>query len=342
MLVRYYRLSSGNDRHVVAPEIPGAWATAATPEDALVRCRLLVAGELAAYERLGVPLTLTEGEQVVEWLAAQIHPGFVEELTPATRDVVARALTRFRDLDAELRGFLADLPPERWDARPADGWSVRMTLDHVASSLWITGHRLDVWPLDPSEAQQLSLERLVRRLRSLPEGARAHRVEHFGLNTENARIGWTPRKVVRVVAAYQEAWLSHLDGGAPQPALGGHEDASGDEAPPGPEEIDRLEERGGTLLERSRGAPAAGTIPRHYRYYRLRLHEWPVDHQKRWAAVVSWYCERLERQSETERALIRLVPGGELATVRQVLALGIAHLRDHLRQMRETAAEDAR
>ncbi|HUG55596.1 MAG TPA: hypothetical protein VMJ92_00845 [Candidatus Limnocylindrales bacterium] len=333
--MRIYTFSLGDgEHHAVAPDVPGAWATAATPEDALVRCRLLVVGELAAYDRLGIPLTLTEGEHVVDWVA-HVRPTFAEELVPATRDVVVRALTRLRDLDAEMRAFLVDLPTNRWDARPGDGWSVRMTLDHVASGLWIIGHRLDVWPLDAVEAQRLALDRLVRRLRSLPEGARAHRVEHFGLNSENGRIAWTPRKVARVVSAYQEAWLAHLEKGAPQPRLGAHEDAAGDEEAPTADEIDGVERRGTSLLERSSGSAAAAAVPLHYRYYRLRLHEWPADPEKRWKAVVSWFCERVERQSEAERALVRLVPGGQLASVRQVLGLTIGHTRDHLRQMRE-------
>ncbi|MGH8722169.1 MAG: hypothetical protein ACREU4_09305, partial [Burkholderiales bacterium] len=327
--------SGGIEHHAFAPEVPGAWGTGATPELALGRCRELVRDERAAYERLGKPLAPSAGEQIVDWRTAAVFPAFAEELAPATRGHVERALARLRELDTQIRAFTADLSAERWDAAPAEGWSARRVLDHVASGLWVYGHRLDVWPLDPLEAQRLSLTRLVRRLRSLPQADRARRTEHFGLNRENGRVAWTPRKVVRVVAVLQDGWIAHLRGGGDAPGAADHADAAADGEPLPAAEVDRLEERGNELVELSRGAPAAGAVPLLYRYYRLRLHEWPAGEEKRWTAVHSWFCERVERQSESERALVRLIPNGQLATVRQVLSLAIAHTRDHLAQMRQ-------
>src|SRR5207253_8945364 len=121
----------------VAPEVPGIGLTGheswATRDEALERCRALVAGEVAAYARLGAPLELTEGDEVIDWTAQWwLIPEFLIPLKPAQLRAV---LLRMDDLAAELDRVLDDLPAARWDRREGTDWGVRIALDHLASAM---------------------------------------------------------------------------------------------------------------------------------------------------------------------------------------------------------------
>ena len=63
--MRIYTLSSPRGHDAVAPEVPGTWFLAASPEEADAGCRLLAAQDLEAYARYGAPLPVSPGEVVL-------------------------------------------------------------------------------------------------------------------------------------------------------------------------------------------------------------------------------------------------------------------------------------
>ena len=332
--MRIYTRTFGSGYLATAPEVPGAWERGATEEEALARCRESVREELAAYERLGSPLQVSAGEQVVD---GTLLPALVEDLLPATPDHVVRTMARLRELRAQIARFLGGLGPADLDARSGAEWSVRLTLDHVASGEWIFTQRLDVWPLDPVDAQRAALDALLRELSSLAPERRARRTEHFGLNDESGRVRWTPRKVARVVAELQRSWLEHLRAGGAAPGWPSHADGPKDGEPLSDPDVSLVASQGAELLAFSRGRTGAGPVPLMYQYYRLRLTEWPDDPRERWETIARAFDERIARQSETELALVRATPAGGFASVRQVLGRAIAHLKEHFAQMRSAA-----
>ena len=83
----------------IAPEVPGIGLTGherwATREEAIERCRALVAGEIAAYTRLGLPLELTDGDEVVDWTAQfWLIPELLIPIRPAQVMMLRRASSR--------------------------------------------------------------------------------------------------------------------------------------------------------------------------------------------------------------------------------------------------------
>lgn len=318
----------------VAPEVPGIGLSghenSATREEAIERCRSLVAGEVAAYARLGVPLELTEGDDVVDWTAPfWLIPEVLIPLRPARMQAVLR---RMDDLAAELERVLDALPAERWDRRDGTEWSVRIALDHLASGMGVGAQNLEPLPLDPVAAQAAALGDLSARLRE--HVGQRFAVEQFGTNDEARRIRWTPRKVARVVGALQAAWVSHLaDGGPPPGLIGRHDDDADDDAPLTAAQIDQLEAADRALRSDGR----TRLLMASYRYYRDRLTRWPEGERERWRAMYGSFRDRLRSFDETELARVRVLPIGPLgpvSTVRGELRIGIAHVLGHIAQIR--------
>lgn len=323
----------------VAPEVPGIGLTghenSSTREEAIDRCRALVAGEIAAYRRLGLPLELTEGDAVVDWTAqAWLIPEVLVPIKPAQ---LAAVLLRMDELAAELERALDLLPAERWDRRVGTEWSVRIALDHLASGMGVGLQNLEALPLDPAEAQAASCASLSARLRE--HAGRRYAVMQFGTNDESRRIRWTPRKVARTVAALQAAWAGHLGaaGAAPGP-FGQHDDRSDDDRPLSAAEIDELDSADQALRSDSR----ARLLTYSYRYYRDRLIRWPDGERERWRAMYGAFRDLLRSFDETELARVRVLPLGPLgpvATVRGELRIGIAHVLGHIAQIRAAGGE---
>ena len=64
--MRYYVTSSGRTWWTIAPEVPGvASEDVPTRDEAIARCRALVAEEVDAYRRLGQPLDVEPSEEIV-------------------------------------------------------------------------------------------------------------------------------------------------------------------------------------------------------------------------------------------------------------------------------------
>lgn len=324
----------------VAPEVPGtASEDVATQREAVDRCRALADEEQAAFARLGTSLEVAPGVEIVEWSA----PWWLipEWLVPVQPGLVRTAVRRMDEIATEVEAFLDGLDADGWDRRDGDEWSVRMILDHVASGFGIGVRQLEPWPLDPARGQEAALEELRERLREL--GPRRLVFEQFGLNRENARVRWTPRKVLRVVRSLQEAWLAHLGGDGPEPSVPlGHHDEPGDDDAIAETDLAALVENDERLRLAATRDPRVRRLAIWYRYYRDRLVAWPADTRERWRAVRAAYCRRLLSLSETELALVRLAPTGACNTARQNLGLGISHVREHLAQMRRAKEVAAR
>lgn len=316
-----------------APEIPGAASSdLATREEALERCRRRAIEEREALERLGAPPDVDRREVVVDWeIRSSLIP---ESLLPMRPALVGAVVRRLDELAEELDRDLAELGPEEWDRRPDGGWSVRMTLDHIASGFGELLRSLEPWPLEPGRAQAAAVEELRARLEQLAD--QRFVVEQFGMNQENGRVCWTPRKVLRVVRGLQEAWLAHLSGDGPEPTfLMGHEDVEDDDRPVQTSELEALERNDVELRSAADLDVGVTLMGFWYRYYRDRLISWPRDPVERWHAMRGAFRERLLGLDEGELARIRVAPNGTCSTVNQVASLSISHLQEHRDQMRQ-------
>jgi hypothetical protein len=336
--MRIYVREGNGAWSAVAPEVPGIGLTGhescATRDESIERCRAMVAHEIAAYERLGMPLELTAGDEVIDWPAQWwLIP---EVLVPLRPTQLRAALTRMDDLAAELERALDALPAERWDRRAGSEWSVRIALDHLASGMGVGIQNLEPLPLEPAAAQAASFGSLSTRLRE--HVGRPLAVEQFGTNDESRRIRWTPRKVARVVGALQAAWAKELAEGGPTPGpFGGHDDAAGDDTPLTMADIDELDAADRALRSDDR----ARLLTYSYRYYRDRLIRWPDGERERWQAMHRAFLDLLRSLDETELARVRVLPVGTLGplfTVRGELRIGIAHVLGHLAQIRAAGA----
>jgi predicted RNase H-like HicB family nuclease len=325
-----------------APELPGVMATGGSREAAAGACRALVEKELECYESLGVSLPVNgEITEFHDWgeSGPAVYP---EALQPATREFIRAVLRRTEHMRAALDNFLDELSPQQWEQHSEGAWNVRTLLDHIANSQWLIIQSLDPWPLDPLQAQEALLEELYSALITLSPRGRTRTTWHFGLNRENGRVCWTPRKVLRVVGAMQEGWLDHLENGQPEPPFPqGHENLPGDGTAPTDEEFKVLWARGRRLLSVSaENRAAAGRLAVLYRYYRNRLVMWPEEPRQRWESVWQLTRSRLLSLSDEELALVRVDPatlgyGSGYSTVRQALSLTLAHLREHFNQMKQ-------
>src|SRR5258708_38881414 len=115
--MRIYVRSGAGVWSAVAPEVPGISLTGheswATRDEAIERCRALVAGEVEAYERLGVPLEMTDGEDGIDWMIP-------EHLIPLRPAPLRAAVTRMDDIAAALEPDPGRSPPEQWGRRDGE------------------------------------------------------------------------------------------------------------------------------------------------------------------------------------------------------------------------------
>jgi hypothetical protein len=330
--MRYYVIPSEKTWATLAPQVPGA-GTEDLPsrDEAIARCKAHVAVELDAYDRLGFPLRIDRSEELIDWtLPWWLLPDW---FVPASTGLVDAAVRRMREIAADVDRFLDGLAPEDWDRGPPGGWSIRRTLDHVAGGFEIGLRRLEPWSLEPDPAQAEAVAALADRIGGF--SGRGFVTTHSGQNQEEGRVRWTPRKVVRVVRSFQEAWRSHIVEGGPAPTVPRpHADAEGDDDDPSPSELHSLVENDATLRVLANKEPRVRAIATWYRYYRDRLAVWPSDERERWARMGRAFEDRLRALDETDTALVRVAPNGVCETVRMELGLGISHVQEHLIQMR--------
>lgn len=330
--MRYYVTTSKNTFWTVVPEVPGV-GTEDVPsrEEAIDRCRQRAATEIAAYRRLGSDLSVSQGEQIIDWTAPWwLVPDW---LVPTPRSVVVAAVRRMDELGANLESFLDGLTVIDLDHNSGGGWSVRRTLDHVAGGFGIGLRRLEPWPLEADDAQAQAIAQLVDRLRSAPLDA----TEHVGMNSEPGRVRWTPAKVARVVSTLQSAWRAHLVEGGPEPAMPiGHEDMPSDDERVAANRLESLKEADAELRRLAAKDRRVRGIAISYRYYRDRLVRWPTDDRERLETMREAFQERLLKMDEHDLACVRLAPNGQCDSVRMELGLGLSHVQEHLEQMRMT------
>ena len=335
--MRIYVFTAPNAWAAVTPDVPGdalsGHEVRPSREEAIERCRSFARSEIAAYERLGMPLQVPPGEEIVDHNGPWWSIG--EWMIPIRPAQLGAAVARMDDLADELERAVAAIPRERWDDAPSgDEWSIRLTLDHIASGFTVGTNNLEPYPLDRAEAHLTAFDELISRLRSFL--GRSDALMQFGLNQENARVRWTPRKVVRNVRAFQEAASQYVSGPQPRPPFG-HEDLADDDLPLTEDDLASLRTGDAPL----RAAVSEGRIPfaaAWYRYYRSRLTTWPDDETMRWRATYAEFRQRLVTADEADIARVRLNPGGSIATIRSELRIGIAHVLGHLEQIRALAS----
>lgn len=328
--MRYYVTSSERTWWTIAPQVPGvASEDVPSREESISRCRALVAEEVDAYRRLGHPLDVELTEEIVDWsMPWWLIP---DSLLPTPPALLVAAVRRMDEIASEVESFLDGLRPQDWDRTPDKGWTIRRTLDHVAGGFEIGIRRLQPWPLDPDRAHAAAFDEFLARVRAAPSEA----AEHSGLNTEEGRVRWTPRKVARVVRGLQVAVRANVESGGPPPlSVVRHDDAPGDDEAPADAELRVISEADAELRRMGARDRRAHGIAIWYRYYRDRLARWPVEPRDRWHAMRAAYRRRLLELGETELAAVRIAPSGQCSTVRMELGLGLSHVREHLAQMR--------
>lgn len=286
-----------------------------------------VAAQIADLERLGAVFDDAPVE-VIEWGSDWGVP--LAPFLPLSPALLRAGLALLDERERGLDARISALGAREWKRRDdPDGWSLRMVVDHLAAGSLLFLLRVEIWPLDPDEAQRLALEEIVARVVRL--GPNAEPFELFGWNAENGRVRWTPRKVVRTVRKLQDAWLSYVAGG-PEPQeldFARHENADDDDAPVRDEELTELRLRDAELRRVAREHPRTRGIAFWYRYYRDRLARWPEDELERWRAMRGAFRERLLSYDEQELASLRVAPHGGCTSVRQQLAMALSHVPEH-------------
>lgn len=245
-------------------------------------------------------------------------------------------MRRVDELRRELCALLSSLPQEAWALARPGKWSVRTLVDHIANSQWLIAQSLEEWPETPREAHAVALQELLDALEPWVEASAQRRTDHFGHNSENGRVTWTPRKVARVVGAMQRAWLDHALSGAPAPGFPlAHDDQEGDDAPPRSTELAAVAAMAAELAA-AVDDRTIGLLARRNRYYARRLHVWPDGTLARWDAVWEHSKALFLSFSPGDLARVWVDPTATLTTVRQALGLSLGHMREHARHVRLT------
>jgi DinB family protein len=309
-----------------------AGESSASREDALATARARAAEHRSAFERLGATFDVDPEEVVIDWQDAWGTP--LALLLPLRPSLLRAAVTRLDELERELDASVSTLSKGEWERRDEPGgWSIRLVVDHLASGCGLFLLRVEPWPLDPGEAQSGALEALLVNVARGDRAAGAF--EQFGWNTENGRVRWTARKIVRVVQALQEAWLQYGGGAPAPPEMGRHADVEGDDRGVDERDLGTLRRGDSELQRMAREHPRIREITFWYRYYRDRLIPWPDDELERWRVMRSAFRERLLALDEDELASIRLAPNGACTSVRQQLGLALAHVPIHAAQIEQ-------
>ncbi|HJW50091.1 MAG TPA: hypothetical protein VJ726_11805 [Candidatus Limnocylindria bacterium] len=304
--------------------------------------RARVSAQRAHLERLGA--AFDEGpEELIEWGSEWGIP--LAPFVPLSPSLLRAGLALLDERERELDTSLSALAPSEWERRDGpDGWSLRMVVDHLAAGSLLFLLRVEIWPLDPDEAQRGALQEVVARAARF--GRESTTFAHFGWNGENGRVRWTARKVARAVRRMQDAYLAYIAGG-PEPMeldFTRHEDADGDDGPAADQELSELHERDEELRRAAHQYPHVRVIAFWYRYYRDRLTLWPSEELERWRAMRAAFRGRLLSYDESELAAIRVAPHGGATSVRQQLALALSHVPEHSAQIAKilAAAQPAR
>lgn len=217
-------LEEGADGAVMAHalNLPGCAAAGGSPEAAIAAFERALGDWFRFLAALGEPVPPRDAEievAVDEWLAtdARVAAGettalFAEDLPALSRDEAERGVRRLGDLRARLLARVRRRPDALLDAETPGGMTARQVLEELARAQWWTLSRLGATPM--AEVPEKTLARLdtamalvVDRLTTLPDDARAHRLELDGEE-------WTPRKVLRRLL-----WLEWTLGAAGLTAL---------------------------------------------------------------------------------------------------------------------------
>ena len=217
-------LEEGEDGAVMAHalNLPGCAAAGGSPEAAVAAFERVLADWFRFLAAAGEPVPPRDAEievAVDEWLrtGARVAAGetvalFAEDLRALSQADAEAGVRRLGDLRARLLARLRRRPEALLDAETPGGMTARQVLEEQARAQWWLLSRLGATPM--AEVPEKTLARLdtamalvVDRLTTLPDDARAHRLELDGEE-------WTPRKVLRRLL-----WLEWTLGAAALTAL---------------------------------------------------------------------------------------------------------------------------
>src|SRR5690606_7981344 len=183
---------------------------------------------------------------------------------------------RVDELRRALCALLSSRPQEASALARPGKWPVRTLGGRSAKSQWPIAPSPAGWPETPGDAHAVAMQPALAALVPGVEASAQRRTDHFGHNSENGRVTWTPREVARVVGAMQRAWLDHALSGAPAPGFPlAHDDQEGDDAPPRSTELAAVAAMAAELAA-AVDDRTIGLLARRNRYYARRLHVWPA------------------------------------------------------------------
>lgn len=217
-------LEEGADGAVMAHalNLAGCAAVGATPEAAVDAFQRALMEWLRFLAAGGEPVPPVDAEleiAVDEWVStdARVLSGetealFADDLRALEQAEAERGVQRLGALRGRILARVRRRPDALLDAETPGGMTARRVLEELARAQWWTLSRLGSTPM--AEVPEKTLARLdtalalvVDRLTSLPDDARARRLELDGEE-------WTPRKVLRRLL-----WLEWTLGAAAVAAL---------------------------------------------------------------------------------------------------------------------------
>jgi predicted RNase H-like HicB family nuclease/uncharacterized damage-inducible protein DinB len=182
-----------DDRYVATlPSLPGCNASGKTREEAVERCRASITHYLSLLRERDVRIEHDAIDPAAIEVRDAPEPNTVpEDFTPVEEHDLRDFLHRFEALNALLLDRVDALSQEELERKPREGeWSLRETLEHVATSQLLFLSRLEPWPRGGFPTVNTARRAVVQRF-SVMDAADAQ--------GEHAILGrrWTTKKVMR-------------------------------------------------------------------------------------------------------------------------------------------------
>jgi predicted RNase H-like HicB family nuclease/uncharacterized damage-inducible protein DinB len=188
------------------PAIPGCVGTGATREDAVAAARANATRYLALLSTHNVRIEHDRFDVDALEVRDAPEPNTVpSDFTPMEEHELRDFLHRFQALHAELLQLVAGLSQEELERRPREGeWSLRETLQHVASGTVDILARLEPWPRGNFGTLQAAHRVALQRF-SVMDAADAQG-EHTILGRR-----WTTKKVARRLLEHEFEHLRQVE-----------------------------------------------------------------------------------------------------------------------------------